>query len=95
MMAGIQKNIYVYDHFSSAEPLLMGTLYVSVIKGKESYSFEYDNKWLKGNGLTLTLDPELMPFLGRQYPSGKNIFGVFADASPDRWWRMSWPVFAD
>ena len=30
MMAGNQKNIYVYDHFSSAEPLLMGTLYVSV-----------------------------------------------------------------
>ena len=54
MMAGNQKNIYVYDHFSSAEPLLMGTLYVSVIKGNESYSFEYDNKWLEESGLTLT-----------------------------------------
>ena len=87
MMAGNQKNIYVYDHFSSAEPLLMGTLYVSVIKGNESYSFEYDNKWLEESGLTLTLDPELMPFSGRQYLSGKSIFGVFADASPDRWGR--------
>ena len=47
MMAGLQKNIYVYDHFSSVEPLFMGTLYVSAIKGKESYSFEYDDEWLK------------------------------------------------
>lgn len=87
MMAGLQKNIYVYDHFSSVEPLFMGTLYVSAIKGKESYSFEYDDEWLKKSGLTLTLDPELMPFSGRQYPSGKSIFGIFADASPDRWGR--------
>lgn len=87
-MAGIQKTIYVYDDFSSNEPLLMGVLYVNVIKGGESYSFEYDNEWLKRTGLILTLDPELMPYLGRQYPSGKNIFGLFADASPDRWGRM-------
>ena len=38
-MAGIQRTIYVYDDFSSNEPLLMGTLYVSVIKGGETYSF--------------------------------------------------------
>ena len=29
-----------------------------------------------------------MPYSGRQYPSGKNIFGLFADASPDRWGRV-------
>ena len=29
-----------------------------------------------------------MPYAGRQYPSGKNIFGLFADASPDRWGRV-------
>lgn len=87
-MAGIQKTIFVYDDFSSNEPLFMGTLYVSVIKGRESYSFEYDNEWLKKTGLMMTLDPELLPYSGRQYPSGKNIFGVFADASPDRWGRI-------
>ncbi|MDD6816616.1 MAG: HipA N-terminal domain-containing protein [Firmicutes bacterium] len=87
-MAGIQKTIYVYDDFSSNEPLFMGTLYVSVIKGGESYSFEYDNQWLKKTGLMLTMDPELLPYSGRQYPSGKNIFGVFADAPPDRWGRV-------
>ena len=66
----------------------MGCLYVSVIKGGESYSFEYDRNWLKTTGLSLSLDPELMPYAGRQYPSDKNIFGLFADASPDRWGRV-------
>lgn len=88
MKAGIQKTIYVYDDFSSDGALLMGKLYVSVMKGGESYSFEYDIEWLKKTGLLLALDPELLPYSGRQYPSGKNIFGVFADASPDRWGRM-------
>ena len=87
-MADIQKMIYVYDDFSCSEPLLMGTLYVNVIKGVESYSFEYNNEWLKKTGLMMTLDPELLPYSGRQYPSGKKIFGVFADASPDRWGRV-------
>lgn len=80
-----QKTIFVYDDFSTDQPVLMGSLYVNVIKGGESYSFEYDKGWLKKTGLTLTLDPELMPYSGRQYPTGKNIFGLFADASPDRW----------
>ena len=87
-MAVNQKTIFVYDDFSTDQPVLMGSLYVNVIKGGESYSFEYDKEWLKKKGLTLTLDPELMPFSGRQYPTGKNIFGMFADASPDRWGRI-------
>ena len=87
-MAINQKTIFVYDDFSTDQPVLMGSLYVNVIKGGESYSFEYDKGWLKKTALTLTLDPELMPYSGRQYPTGKNIFGLFADASPDRWGRM-------
>ena len=83
-----QKTIFVYDDFSTDQPVLMGSLYVNVIKGGESYSFEYDKGWLKKTGLTLTLDPELMPYSGRQYPTGKNIFCLFADASPDRWGRV-------
>lgn len=87
-MAVNQKTIFVYDDFSTELPVLMGSLYVNVIKGGESYSFEYDKDWLRITGLTLTLDPELMPYSGRQYPTGKNIFGLFADASPDRWGRV-------
>lgn len=87
-MATAQKIIYVYDDFSSAGPILLGRLYVSVIKGGETYSFEYDRSWLNQNLLSVDLDPELMAFSGRQFPSGKNIFGLFADASPDRWGRI-------
>mgnify|MGYP001397440978 FL=1 len=87
-MAINQKTIFVYDDFSTDQPVLMGSLYVNVIKGGESYSFEYEKGWLKKTSLTLTLDPELMPYSGRQYPTGKNIFGLFADASPDRWGRV-------
>ncbi len=83
-----QKTIFVYDDFSTDQPVLMGSLYVNVIKGGETYSFEYDKEWLKKTGLALTLDPEIMPYSGRQYPTGKNIFGLFADASPDRWGRV-------
>ena len=87
-MAMNQKTIFVYDDFSTDQPVLMGSLYVNVIKGGETYSFEYDKDWLKKTGLALTLDPEIMPYSGRQYPTGKNIFGLFADASPDRWGRV-------
>ena len=33
----------------------------------------------------MILDPELMPHIGRQYPTDKHIFGLFVDASPARW----------
>lgn len=87
-MAANEKNIYVYDDFSFEKPELIGTLYVNVIKGSESYSFAYDAQWLKKTNLSVYLDPELMPYAGRQYPSGKSIFGLFADSSPDRWGRV-------
>ena len=87
-MANNQKTIFVYDDFTEEKPILLGKLYVDSIKGGETYSFEYDNEWLKNTGMTANLDPDLMPYGGRQYPSGRTIFGVFADASPDRWGRV-------
>lgn len=87
-MAAVEKVIYVYDDFTNEEPTLMGRLYVNVIRGGETYSFDYDKAWLKQIGFTLSLDPELLPYVGRQYPKGKGIFGLFADLSPDRWGRM-------
>ena len=87
-MSANQKTIYVYDDFSQEEPILLGMLYVNVIKGGETYSFEYSNGWLKQTNLSVSLDPELIPYGGRQFSNGKNIFGMFADASPDRWGRV-------
>ena len=87
-MSTDQKLIYVYDDFNFEQPLIMGRLYVNVIRGGESYAFEYDDEWLRKTSMSVNLDPELMLFGGRQYPLAKNIFGLFADASPDRWGRV-------
>lgn len=88
-MALEQKTVYVYESFSSAESILMGTLFVDRIRGKESYSFEYEPSWLRNSKYAIILDPDLQMFSGRQYPVGeKDIFGIFADSSPDRWGRM-------
>lgn len=84
-----QKKIYVYENFSDVEPQLLGTLFVDHIRGRESYSFEYETAWLKSNEYAIILDPDLQMFDGRQYPIGaKDIFGIFADSSPDRWGRV-------
>lgn len=83
-----QKVIYVYDDFSLENPIILGKLYVNVAKGREDYSFEYAPEWLNKIKLPVDLDPELMTYEGRQFPSSQRIFGLFADASPDRWGRM-------
>ena len=83
----MEKKIFVYEDFSSEEPQKLGVLYVDSVRGTEHYSFEYDNEWLKKTKLRFHLDPELSMFSGRQYTT-KYIFGLFADASPDRWGRV-------
>jgi len=86
-MAAEQKTIYVYDSFSFDEAVPLGVLYVNAIRGSETFSFEYDSQWIAKTMYSACLDPELPAFGGRQYPSEKAIFGLFADASPDRWGR--------
>ena len=54
-MSSEQKKIFVYDDFTSDFPILMGMLYVSVVKGKEAYSFEFDKNWLKKTAYQLLL----------------------------------------
>jgi len=46
-----EKIIYVYDSFTFDEPKLLGRLFVSTIKGGESYSFEYDNAMEHGQDI--------------------------------------------
>ena len=87
-MAKNETVIYVYDSFTFEEPMLLGRLYVDVIKGGESYSFEYDDNWLMATSYPVPIDPDFMGYGGRQYPSSGSIFGLFADASPDRWGRL-------
>ena len=88
-MASNQKTIYVYESFKSTTPNFLGTLFVENVRGRESYSFEYDADWLKSSANYMYLDPDLQLYAGRQYPTGaKNVFGLFADSSPDRWGRL-------
>lgn len=83
-----EKTIFVYDSFTSNRPVLLGYLYHQCKNGKNVFSFEYNEDWLKSDGHYLQLDPELSNYSGRQYCSKDGIFGLFSDASPDRWGRM-------
>lgn len=87
-MAKDEKIIYVYDSFTFEEPILLGRLYVDAIKGGETYSFEYDDNWLIKTSYPVSIDPDFFGYAGRQYPNNNSIFGIFADASPDRWGRL-------
>ena len=81
--------IYVYGDWNTLKsPTLIGKLNVESLRGKEVFSFEYDERWLESKEAPL-FDPDLQFFKGRQYPSNdKHLFGIFADSCPDRWGRM-------
>ena len=52
-MASNQKTIFVYDDFSSGSPILMGTLYVNIIKGGESWQKRKDASHLSCTTATI------------------------------------------
>ena len=82
-----EKSVSVYAGWEEAEPII-GTLFYSVSRGTEIYSFEYATEYLASS--PMQLDPELQLFKGRQFLSAtqtKKIFGMFADCCPDRWGR--------
>lgn len=88
-MANQDKSIYVYaDWIPLTEPTLLGILSAAHIRGKEIFSFDYDEACLK-LGKSFLLDPDLQFFTGPQYTrDDKPNFGVFLDSSPDRWGRV-------
>lgn len=81
------KTIYVYEHWNSKYPIKIGTLFVDQMKSGETYSFEYDENWLKFGQDVYKIDPNLELYRGRQYAIDKNMFGVLSDSAPDRWGR--------
>jgi serine/threonine-protein kinase HipA len=87
--ANTKKEIQVYAHWPGLqEPSLMGMLSVSPAKGKESFSFEYADAWLK-SGFSQMIDPDLQLYSGAYYPrDDKPNFGIFLDSCPDRWGRV-------
>lgn len=88
-MEGRTEDIYVYaDWVGLDHPHFMGVLAVNRIRGKEIFSFQYDDGWLK-SGKARILDPDLSLFSGFQHLRDEKLnFGMFFDSSPDRWGRV-------
>jgi serine/threonine-protein kinase HipA len=84
----LRRSILVYaDWITLNNPSLLGILYSTPIRGKEVFSFEYNDSWLK-SGKAQNLDPDLQLYSGPQYLGDeKSNFGIFLDSSPDRWGR--------
>ncbi|HHN47805.1 MAG TPA: hypothetical protein ENN08_02540 [Bacteroidales bacterium] len=61
------KEIYAYAERKGLKgPVLIGTLLSEIIRGKEIFSFDYDNSWLNA-GKVLYLDPDLQMYHGSHY----------------------------
>ncbi len=82
------EKLYVYADFDWLDtPELVGELSYESLRGSDSYGFKYDNNWLNRHG-SLTLSDDLNNYPGQQYTQpGRDIFGCFSDALPDRWGR--------
>jgi serine/threonine-protein kinase HipA len=82
------RTLYVYADFDwlpSTE--LVGCLSYESLRGSDSYGFKYSNDWLRSHG-SLFLSDDLNSYPGMQYTQpGRDIFGCFSDALPDRWGR--------
>ena len=83
------KTLYVYADFDWLdEPMLVGELGYESLRGSDSYAFKFDNDWLRQYG-SLFLSADINNYPGQQYTQpGRDIFGCFSDALPDRWGRL-------
>jgi len=85
-----RKEIFVYADWIGIKepPALLGILYAEIVRGKEIFSFEYSDKWLKSK-FAQVIDPDLGLYSGPHYlDDKKDNFGIFLDSSPDRWGRV-------
>ncbi len=80
--------IFVYaDWIESTDPIFVGTLRSSEIRGKEHFSFNYDDKWLTSDHVR-QIDPSLQLYTGEQHAEDDRNFKAFLDSCPDRWGRL-------
>lgn len=82
------NRLFIYGDFDWLEsPLLIGELGYESLRGSDSYSFKFDKEWLAKYG-SIFLSADINNYPGQQYTQpGKDIFGCFSDALPDRWGR--------
>ena len=85
-----EKVVYVFFNKDSKD-ILMGKTYIENLRGKEIYSFEYDDLYLEDKRNNIFIDPEIKFYSGRQWKINNNLnssFGIFLDSAPDRWGRL-------
>lgn len=83
------RKIYVYFDNNVDARIKVGCLFADFQKGKEKFSFEYDDEFFKSFLFNYFFDYDLQPYKTRQYlPIDKALFGVFSDVAPDRWGRV-------
>jgi serine/threonine-protein kinase HipA len=89
MSGNKDKIIWVYANWQGLDNTkLLGKLYSQRLRGKEIFSFEYEEEWISSD-FSLYLDPNLGFYKGKQFmPEEKLNFGIFMDSSPDRWGRL-------
>ena len=83
------KTLYVYADFDWLNtPMLVGELGYESLRGSDNYAFKFDDEWLRHYG-NLFLSADINNYPGLQYTQpGRDIFGCFSDALPDRWGRL-------
>lgn len=81
------KRLYVFADFDwLKEARLIGELSYESLRGSDSYGFCYSGEFRDYGSLFLSDDLNNYP--GQQYTApGKDVFGCFSDALPDRWGR--------
>lgn len=82
----MQKNKKIFVCAAWENDARIGTLFCDNLNGKEVFSFEYDDEWVRKH-VGLLLDPQMRISPYRIYPNDKMLFGIFEDACPDRWGR--------
>ena len=83
------NQLFVYACFDwLPAPQPMGELGYESLRGTDSYSFRFNEEWLRNHG-ALFISADLRNFPGAQFTlPGRDIFGSFSDALPDRWGRL-------
>ncbi|MDH4471966.1 MAG: HipA domain-containing protein [Fluviicola sp.] len=85
MTAKTEIRVYA-DWTGMSAPECIGILSAQQAKGRKSFSFSYDQKWIASHK-QLILDPDILGYSGIHYPNGKENFGMFSDSMPDTWGR--------
>ena len=82
------EKLYVYADFDwLKDPELVGQISYEFVRGAQSFSFKFDDKWLV-NHSNLSLSADLNNYPRMQYNiNNKGLFGCFTDVLPERWGR--------